>query len=477
MFGDLNPSYTQLFETISDAGESLGYKVYVVGGFVRDYYLNRLDKDEIADIDIMTVGSGLKLANEVAKRLKVKPVNEFKQFGTAHFHYRNMSVEFVGARRESYRRDSRKPVVEDGTLEDDQQRRDFTINALSWSLNKEDYGLLLDPYGGIQDLHAGIIRTPIDPMITFDDDPLRMLRAIRFAGQLDFYIEDGTFKGIVECAERIKIISQERITEELNKMLACKKPSIPFSLLFKTGILRHIFPELQALQGIDEVNGQRHKDNFWHTLEVVDNIAPHTENLWLRWAALLHDIAKPPTKKFDPREGWTFHGHDALGARWVKNIFRRFGLPMDDRMKYVAKLVRLHLRPIALASEVVTDSAIRRLIFDAGDDIDDLMTLCRADITSKNHEKVNRYLRNFDRVSEKIVEVEEKDRLRNWQPPVDGNEIMQTLGLQPGKKVGLIKKAIEEAILNGDIPNEHDAAFEYMMKNKDQILGGNHGAG
>lgn len=477
MFGDLNPSYTQLFETISDAGESLGYKVYVVGGFVRDYYLNRLEKDEIADIDIMTVGSGLKLANEVAKRLKVKPVNEFKQFGTAHFHYRNMSVEFVGARRESYRRDSRKPVVEDGTLEDDQQRRDFTINALSWSLNKEDYGLLLDPYGGIQDLHAGIIRTPIDPMITFDDDPLRMLRAIRFAGQLDFYIEDDTFKGIVECAERIKIISQERITEELNKMLACKKPSTPFSLLFKTGILRHIFPELQALQGIDEVNGQRHKDNFWHTLEVVDNIAPHTENLWLRWAALLHDIAKPPTKKFDPREGWTFHGHDALGARWVKNIFRRFGLPMDDRMKYVAKLVRLHLRPIALASEVVTDSAIRRLIFDAGDDIDDLMTLCRADITSKNHEKVNRYLRNFDRVSEKIVEVEEKDRLRNWQPPVDGNEIMQTLGLQPGKKVGLIKKAIEEAILNGDIPNEHDAAFEYMMKNKDQILGGNHGAG
>lgn len=477
MFGDLNPSYRQLFETISDVGESLGFKVYVVGGFVRDYYLNRLDREEVTDIDIMTVGSGLTLANEVAKRLKVKPVNEFKQFGTAHFHYRNMSVEFVGARRESYRRDSRKPIVEDGTLEDDQQRRDFTINALSWSLNKENYGLLLDPYGGIQDLHNGIIRTPIDPMITFDDDPLRMLRAIRFAGQLGFFIEEGTFKGIVECADRIKIISQERITDELNKMLACSKPSISFSLLFKTGLLKHIFPELQALHGVDEVNGQRHKDNFWHTLEVVDNIAPHTENLWLRWAALLHDIAKPPTKKFDPREGWTFHGHDALGARWVKNIFRRFGLPMDERMKYVAKLVRLHLRPIALASEVVTDSAIRRLIFDAGDDIDDLMTLCRADITSKNHEKVNRYLRNFDRVSEKIVEVEEKDRLRNWQPPVDGNEIMQTLGLEPGKKVGLIKKAIEEAILNGEIPNEHDAAFDYMMQHKDQILGGNHGAG
>jgi len=477
MFGDLNPSYSHLFDTISSTGEDLGYKVYVVGGFVRDYYLDRIDKDGVADIDIMTIGSGLKLANEVAKKLKAKPVNEFKQFGTAHFSYKNMSVEFVGARKESYRRESRKPIVEDGSLEDDQQRRDFTINALSWSLNKGEYGLLLDPYGGIQDLHNGIIRTPIDPIVTFNDDPLRMLRAIRFAGQLNFYIEETTFKGIVECADRITIISQERITDELNKMLACDKPSVPFALLFKTGLLKYIFPELQALYGIDEVNGHRHKDNFWHTLEVVDNIAPNTDNLWLRWAALLHDIAKPPTKKFDPREGWTFHGHDALGARWVKNIFRRFGLPMDDRMKYVAKLVRLHLRPIALASEIVTDSAVRRLIFDAGDDIDDLMTLCRADITSKNHEKVNKYLRNFDRVANKIIEVEEKDRLRNWQPPVDGNEIMETLGLEPGKKVGLIKKAIEEAILNGDIPNEHDAAFDFMMTNKDQILGGNHGAG
>jgi len=477
MFGDLNPSYSHLFDTISNTGEDLGFKVYVVGGFVRDYFLDRIDKEGVADIDIMTVGSGLKLANEVAKKLKAKPVNEFKQFGTAHFSYKNMSVEFVGARRESYRRESRKPIVEDGSLEDDQQRRDFTINALSWSLNKGEYGLLLDPYGGIQDLQNGIIRTPIDPIVTFNDDPLRMLRAIRFAGQLNFYIEETTFKGIVECADRITIISQERITDELNKMLACDKPSVPLSLLFKTGLLKYIFPELQALYGIDEVNGHRHKDNFWHTLEVVDNIVPHTKNLWLRWAALLHDIAKPPTKKFDPREGWTFHGHDALGARWVKNIFRRFGLPMDDRMKYVAKLVRLHLRPIALASEIVTDSAVRRLIFDAGDDIDDLMTLCRADITSKNHEKVNRYLRNFDRVADKIIEVEEKDRLRNWQPPVDGNEIMETLGLEPGKKVGLIKKAIEEAILNGDIPNEHDAAFEFMMTNKDQILGGNHGAG
>ncbi len=477
MFGDLNPSYSSLFSTISDVGEELGFKVYVVGGFVRDYYLNRIEKDGVADIDIMTIGSGLKLASDVAKKLKVRSVNEFKQFGTAHFSYKNMSVEFVGARRESYRRESRKPIVEDGSLGDDQQRRDFTINALSWSLNKDEYGLLLDPYGGIQDLQNGIIRTPIDPVVTFNDDPLRMLRAIRFAGQLNFYIEETTFNGIVECADRITIISQERITEELNKMLACSKPSIPLALLFKTGLLKYIFPELLALHGVDEVNGHRHKDNFWHTLEVVDNIVPHTDNLWLRWAALLHDIAKPPTKKFDPREGWTFHGHDALGARWVKNIFRRFGLPMDDRMKYVAKLVRLHLRPIALASEVVTDSAVRRLIFDAGDDIDDLMTLCRADITSKNHEKVNRYLRNFDRVADKIIEVEEKDRLRNWQPPVDGNEIMETLGLEPGKKVGLIKKAIEEAILNGDIPNEHDAAFEFMMKHKDQILEGNHGAG
>ncbi len=477
MFGDLNPSYQHLFETISDAGDRLGYKVYVVGGFVRDYYLNRLGDEVEADIDVMAIGSGLTLANEVAKTLKVRSVNEFKQFGTAHFHYKNMSVEFVGARRESYRRESRKPLVEDGTLEDDQQRRDFTINALSWSLNKDEYGLLLDPYGGIQDLQNGIIRTPIDPVVTFTDDPLRMLRAIRFAGQLNFYIEDATFKGIVECADRISIISQERITEELNKMLACSKPSVPFSLLFKTGLLKYIFPELLALHGVEEVNGHRHKDNFWHTLEVVDNIAPNTQNLWLRWAALLHDIAKPPTKKFDPREGWTFHGHDALGAKWVKNIFRRFGLPMDERMKYVAKLVRLHLRPIALASEIVTDSAVRRLIFDAGVDIDDLMTLCRADITSKNHEKVNRYLRNFDRVAEKIVEVEEKDRIRNWQPPVDGNEIMETLGLEPGKKVGLIKKAIEEAILNGDIPNEHDAAFQFMMQNKDLILRGEHATG
>ena len=475
MFGDLDSSYRQLFETIADAGAELGYDVYVVGGFVRDYYLNRLDDQGEADIDIMTIGSGLTLANHVARKLKVKSVSEFKQFGTAHFSFKNMSVEFVGARRESYRRDSRKPIVEDGTLEDDQQRRDFTINALSWSLNKKEYGLLLDPFGGIHDLRNGILRTPIDPLITFDDDPLRMLRAIRFAGQLGFCIDDATFNGIIECASRISIISQERITEELNKMLACNTPSVPFSLLFKTGLLKHVFPELQALHGVDEVNGHRHKDNFWHTLEVVDNISVHTNDLWLRWAALLHDIAKPPTKKYDPKEGWTFHGHDALGARWVKHLFRRFGLPMDERMKYVAKLVRLHLRPIALASEIVTDSAIRRLIFDAGDDIDDLMTLCRADITSKNHEKVNRYLRNFDRVAEKIVEVEEKDRLRNWQPPVDGNEIMETLGLPPGKPVGLIKKAIEEAILNGEIPNEHDAAFAFMMKNKDQILKGEHG--
>jgi tRNA nucleotidyltransferase (CCA-adding enzyme) len=470
MFSDLSPSYQHLFSVISAAADKLGYKAYVVGGFVRDYYLGRLNSEGLADIDIMTIGSGLKLAAQVAKDLGAGPVNEYKQFGTAHFNYDRMSVEFVGARRESYRRESRKPIVEDGTLEDDQQRRDFTINALSWSLNKEDFGLLLDPFGGIQDLHQGILRTPIDPMITFDDDPLRMLRAIRFAGQLNFNIDEPTYAGIKACAERIKIISQERITDELNKMLLCEKPSLPFSMLFKTGLLKIIFPELHNLQGVDEVNGHRHKDNFWHTLEVVDNISQRTNDLWLRWAALLHDIAKPPTKRFDPKEGWTFHGHDALGARWVKSIFRRFGLPMDERMKYVAKLVRLHLRPIALASEIVTDSAIRRLIFDTGNDIDDLMTLCRADITSKNHEKVNRYLKNFDRVAEKIIEVEEKDRLRNWQPPVDGIEIMDTLGLKPGRAVGVIKKAIEEAILNGDIPNEHDAAFAFMMEHKDELL-------
>lgn len=467
---DLAPEINVIFKAISEAGEHLNQPVYIVGGFVRDYYLQRLTNEAIADVDVVTIGSGLNLAKIAAKKLGVPHVHEFKQFGTAHFEFNHVSVEFVGARKESYRRDSRKPIVENGTLLDDQNRRDFTINALYWSLNTSAYGLLLDPFGGIQDLQRGIIRTPVDPNITFTDDPLRMLRAIRFAGQLGFEIASETFDGIKQCADRIKIISKERITEELNKMLACERPSVPFSMLFQSGLLQFVFPELYSLHGVEEQQGHKHKDNFWHTLEVVDNISRHTQNIWLRWAALLHDIAKPPTKRFDPVEGWTFHGHDALGAKWVKAIFNRFGLPLDERMKYVAKLVRLHLRPIALANDIVTDSAIRRLIFDAGNDIDDLMTLCRADITSKNHEKVQRYLKNFDKVAEKIIEVEEKDRLRNWQPPVDGNEIMATLGLKEGIQVGIIKKAIEEAILNGDIPNEHDAAFDYMMKHKDHLL-------
>jgi len=467
---DLAPDIHTIFKAISEAGEELQQPVYIVGGFVRDYYLQRHDTEAIADVDAVTIGSGLQVAKLAAKKLGVQQVHEYKQFGTAHFEFKKVSVEFVGARKESYRRDSRKPIVENGSLLDDQNRRDFTINALYWSLNSSEFGLLLDPFGGIQDLHRGIIRTPVEPTITFTDDPLRMLRAIRFAGQLGFEIESETYKGIQTCADRINIISKERVTEELNKMLACDKPSVPFSMLFHTGLLQHVFPELYRLHGVDEQQGHRHKDNFWHTLEVVDNISKYTHDIWLRWAALLHDIAKPPTKRFDPSEGWTFHGHDALGAKWVKTIFNRFGLPLDERMKYVAKLVRLHLRPIALASDIVTDSAIRRLIFDAGNDIDDLMTLCRADITSKNHEKVQRYLKNFDKVAEKIIEVEEKDRLRNWQPPVDGNEIMATLGLSQGVQVGIIKKAIEEAILNGEIPNEHDAAFEYMMKHKDHLL-------
>jgi poly(A) polymerase len=469
-FNDLAPDIREIFKAISDAGEELNQPVYIVGGFVRDYYLQRLDTESVADVDVVTIGSGLHMAKVAAKKLGIPHVHEYKQFGTAHFEFKQVSIEFVGARKESYRRDSRKPIVENGTLADDQNRRDFTINALYWSLNTTEYGLLIDPFGGIHDMQRKIIRTPVDPAITFSDDPLRMLRAIRFAGQLGFEIEPDTLSGIKACAERITIISKERITEELNKMLACDKPSVPFSMLFHTDLLQHVFPELYQLHGVDEQHGHRHKDNFWHTLEVVDNISKHTQNIWLRWAALLHDIAKPPTKRFDPSEGWTFHGHDALGAKWVKSIFNRFGLPLDERMKYVSKLVRLHLRPIALASDIVTDSAIRRLIFDAGNDIDDLMTLCRADITSKNHEKVQRYLKNFDKVADKIIEVEEKDKLRNWQPPVDGIEIMETLGLSQGVQVGIIKKAIEEAILNGEIPNEHDAAFEYMMKHKDHLL-------
>ena len=443
----------------------------MVGGYVRDFYLDRLKKEEDLDIDFVTVGSGIRLAQKVADHLGTDRLSVFKQFGTAHIRYRGMDLEFVGARKESYRRNSRKPIVEDGTLQDDQLRRDFTINALSWSLNRESYGQLIDPFGGTRDLKKHLIRTPVDPLSTFDDDPLRMMRAIRFAAQLQFDIEEGTYRAIGKMAERINIISRERIIEELNKIVLASKPSAGFALLFKTGLLQQFFPEMVKLHGVREVRGVRHKDNFWHTLEVLDNVAGTGGDLWLRWAAIMHDIAKPATQKFMKDAGWTFHGHDALGAQWVKRIFRRLGLPLDERMRYVRKLVRLHLRPIALASDEVTDSAVRRLIYEAGDDIDDLMALCRADITSKNDYRVKRYNRNFDYVERKIKEVEEKDRLRQWKNPISGHEIMEALNISPGPVIGDIKDAIKEAILDGEIPNEHDAAFDYMMNIKDEFMG------
>lgn len=461
--------HASTFETISKIGAALNQPVYVVGGYVRDYYLNRLKDDP--DIDFVTVGSGIKLAKEVHKSLPGSSLAVYKQFGTAQVKIGDLELEFVGARKESYRRDSRKPIVEDGTLKDDQLRRDLTINALSWSLNKEDLGTLNDPFGGMKDLEEGIIRTPVDPEQTFSDDPLRMMRAIRFATQLNFHIHEDTFRAISEMADRINIISKERIIEELNKIIMAPKPSSGFAMLFKTGLLKEFFPEMVALHGVKEVNGQRHKDNFWHTLQVLDNVAEVSDNLWLRWAAILHDIAKPPTQRFDEQVGWTFHGHDALGAKWTKRIFKRLNLPLDERMKYVQKLVRLHLRPIALVSDEVSDSAIRRLIFDAGDDIDDLMALCRADITSKNEYKVERFQNNFNKVEQKIEEVEAKDKIRNWKNPLSGEEIMQALNLKPSKTIGNIKDAVKEAILNGDIPNNHDAAFEYMMENKERFLG------
>lgn len=467
---EIQSKHKEVFEIISEAGEALGQEVYVVGGYVRDYYLDRLPDSDETDIDFVTIGQGIKLAKEVAKKLGAENFSVFKQFGTAHISYEGLDLEFVGARKESYHRDSRKPVVEDGTMEDDQLRRDFTINALSWSLNKETFGELIDPFEGIQDLKKKLIRTPVDPLTTFEDDPLRMLRAVRFATQLGFYIEEKTFDAIEKMAARLEIISKERIIEEVNKIVMADKPSEGFALLFKTGLLDHFFPEMADLHGVEEVRGVRHKDNFWHTLKVLDNVAEVSDDLWLRWAAIMHDIAKPATQKYVPGTGWTFHGHDAIGANWVEPIFRRLGLPLDERMRYVRKLVRLHLRPIALVSDKVTDSAIRRLIYDAGDDIDDLMMLCRADITSKNDRKVEQYNRNFDYVEQKIEEVEEKDRIRKWKNPIDGNEIMEALEVKPGPIIGDIKDAIKEAILEGEIPNEHDAAYDYMMKIKDRFL-------
>lgn len=465
----IDSRHAELFKVVQQAGAEIGQPVYVVGGYVRDFYLNRLQLKE-PDIDFVTVGSGIKLAEKTASLLGVDRVTVFKQFGTAHMNWWGIDLEFVGARKESYQRNSRNPVVEDGTLEDDQLRRDFTINALSWSLNEENFGELMDPFGGIRDLNNGVIRTPLSPETTFNDDPLRMMRAIRFASQLGFSIEAETFEAIQSMASRIEIISVERITDELNKIIMSPVPSVGFALLFESGLLKAIFPELHALQGVQEVNGVRHKDNFWHTLQVLDNISKETDNIWLRWAAILHDIAKPPTQRFHPEAGWTFHGHETLGASWAKRIFKRFGLPLDERLKYVQKLVRLHLRPIALVSEEVSDSAIRRLLFETGEDIDDLMALCRADITSKNDAKVKRYLRNFDFVVQRMKEVEEKDRLRNWQPPVRGHEIMELLGLTEGPEVGKIKSAIENAILDGEIPNEREAALTFMYRIKDEVL-------
>jgi poly(A) polymerase len=465
---EIPQKHTELFKTIGKCAESINQKVYVVGGYVRDYYLEDRSP-EITDIDFVTVGSGIKLAKKAAGQLKTKRISIFKQFGTAQVKYRNLDLEFVGARKESYRRDSRKPAVEDGTLEDDQLRRDLTINALSWCLNPGSFGVLHDPFGGIQDLQNKIIRTPIDPEQTFGDDPLRMMRAVRFATQLGFEIDPETMAAIKKMAHRLSIISKERIIEELNKIVMAPKPSAGFALLLKSGLLKQFFPEMVNLLGVDEKHGQRHKDNFWHTLEVLDNVAEVSDNLWLRWAAIMHDIAKPPTKKFSRSAGWTFHGHDALGAKWVPRIFRRIGLPLDERMRYVQKLVRLHLRPIALVSDEVSDSAIRRLIFESGNEVDDLMVLCRADITSKNEWRVKKYQDNFDRVEKKIIEVEEKDKIRNWKNPISGGEVMKVLGVKPGPIVGKVKDKIKDAILDGEIPNKHEDAYQYLLKIKDEI--------
>ncbi|APU69251.1 MAG: HD domain-containing protein [Christiangramia sp.] len=457
----------KIFRIISEAADELGVDAYVIGGFVRDHILER---GEPTDIDIVAVGSGISLAEKVAEKLPNKPkVQVFKNFGTAMLRAFDMEIEFVGARKESYRQDSRKPIVEDGTLEDDQNRRDFTINALALKLNADGFGDLLDPFDGLSDLQKKILKTPLDPDITYSDDPLRMYRAIRFASQLNFMIEEHSLKAIRRNQDRIKIISKERIIEELNKIMLSPKPSKGLALLFKTGLLRKILPELTALQGIDEVEGQTHKDNFWHTLEVVDNISENTDNLWLRWAALLHDIGKAPTKKFDKRVGWTFHGHEFLGAKMVFRIFKRLRLPLNEKMKYVQKLVLMSSRPIAIVDESVTDSAVRRLVFDAGDDIEDLMTLCEADITTKNPKRFKKYHNNFRIVREKMQEVEERDHIRNFQPPVSGEEIMETFGIKPSREVGQIKDAIKEAILEGDIPNEYEPARDFMLKKGEEL--------
>lgn len=450
-----------IFRIVSESAESAGLSVWVVGGYVRDLFLARESKD----IDFVTLGDSIALAEDVAKRLGMpNQVNIFKNFGTAHIKSSEWDYEFVGARKESYMPDSRKPIVSSGTLEDDQNRRDFTINALAIHLNPDRFGELTDPFNGMQDLHDKIIRTPLDPDITFSDDPLRMLRAIRFASQLGFTIEPITYEGIRRNAHRIDIVSPERISDELNKMILSPVPSVAFNMMFDTGLLQRFFPELCAMQGVEFVQGKGHKDNFYHTLQVLDQLAALSDDLWLRWAAILHDIAKPATKKFIPGEGWTFHGHEDKGSRMVKGIFRRLRLPLNDKMKLVENLVRLHLRPIALTKENITDSAIRRLIFDAGEYLEPLMLLCKSDITSKNEAKVTRFQANLRLVEEKIKDVEVRDRIRNWQPPIDGLEIMQIFNLNAGKEVGLIKSALKEAILEGDIANNYDEARNFVIR-------------
>ncbi|ALM48321.1 tRNA nucleotidyltransferase [Flavobacterium psychrophilum] len=452
----------RIFNITSQAAKELNVNSYVIGGFVRDFLLQR---DFKKDIDIVAVGSGIALAEKVSSLLANKPkVQVFKSYGTAMLRFDDIDIEFVGARKESYTRDSRNPIVETGTLEDDQNRRDFTINALALSLSEDNFGELVDPFNGVEDLHNKIIRTPLNPDITYSDDPLRMMRAIRFASQLNFTIEKESLKAIERNKERIKIISGERIVDELNKILMSEVPSVGFKLLHQTGLLHIILPELTALQGVEEVEGQTHKDNFYHTLEVVDNIAPNTDDVWLRWSALLHDIGKAPTKKFHKKVGWTFHGHEFLGGKMVKKLFERLHMPLNQKMKFVSKMVMLSSRPIVLAQDIVTDSAVRRLIFDAGEDVEDLMILCEADITTKNPSKFKKYHNNFKIVRQKIVEVEERDHVRKFQPPITGEEIMEIFNLKPGREIGVLKEAIKEAILEGEIHNDYDSAYAFMME-------------
>ena len=459
----------KVFKCISECADELGLETYVIGGYVRDVLLKL---KEPKDIDVVCVGSGIELAKKVAQKLHGKPkVQVFKNFGTAMVNHKDLEIEFVGARKESYQKDSRKPSVENGTLEDDQNRRDFTINTLALCLNKNRYGELLDPFNGISDLEKGIIRTPLDADITYSDDPLRMMRAVRFATQLDFTIEKDSLEAIERNAKRLEIISQERIIDELNKIILAETPSKGFKILFNTKLLHQFFPEFVELHGIEVIKGKKHKDNFYHTLEVLENLSKNTDNLWLRWAALLHDIAKPETKRFEEGHGWTFHGHEFIGSKMVPIIFKRLKLPLNEKMKYVQKLVLLHLRPIVLSKDFISDSALRRLLFDAGEDLEDLMLLCEADITSKNEKKVKRFLNNFQIVRQKLKDIEERDHIRNWQPPISGALIMNTFDIQPGKIVGEIKNQIREAILDGIIPNEYNKAYEFMLeKAKEQGL-------